>query len=180
MSSWVDGEAPETDDSDDEYLFNLSYMKIGVDSESLNPNVATTSSARDMILKGAIVDGATEIDDLINTPVAAEATEEYIPAYIKPPTCTAEFFYENELVRKKMNEVSSSILSDFIQGTVANASKQLIEADQVVINTQNTLTNTSTTMSKINHTTSKISEKFHNLMDSNFLPNMRQPKKLTK
>lgn len=28
MTSWVDGEAPETDDSDDEYLFNLSYMKV--------------------------------------------------------------------------------------------------------------------------------------------------------
>lgn len=46
----------------------------------------------------------TEIDDLINTTVAAEATEEYIPTYTKPPTCPAEFFYENELVRKKMSK----------------------------------------------------------------------------
>lgn len=28
MASYVDGEAPETDSEDEQYLFNLSYMKV--------------------------------------------------------------------------------------------------------------------------------------------------------
>lgn len=28
MATYVDGEAPETDSEDEQYLFNLSYMKV--------------------------------------------------------------------------------------------------------------------------------------------------------
>lgn len=28
MAAYVDGEAPETDSEDEQYLFNLSYMKV--------------------------------------------------------------------------------------------------------------------------------------------------------
>lgn len=30
MATYVDGEAPETDSEDEQYLFNLSYMKVCV------------------------------------------------------------------------------------------------------------------------------------------------------
>lgn len=52
-----------------------------------------------------MVDGLTESQDLMNTPVATEITEEFTPIYPKgEPTCPAEFFYENELLRKKISK----------------------------------------------------------------------------
>lgn len=51
-----------------------------------------------------MVDGVTESQDLINTPVATEITEEFAPVYpLGEPTCPAEFFYESELLRKKIS-----------------------------------------------------------------------------
>lgn len=33
MATYVEGEAPETDSEDEQYLFNLSYMKVVLSSE---------------------------------------------------------------------------------------------------------------------------------------------------
>lgn len=125
MATYVDGEAPETDSEDEQYLFNLSYMKvrlkitktifliiqtwmnywqIGGENQHESPNVAL-SNTKDLLLKGNVVEGLTETQELLNTPVATEITEEYTPIYpFGDPATPAEFFYENELLRKKISE----------------------------------------------------------------------------
>lgn len=81
--------------------------KIGQDNPLESPNVAV-NNAKDMLLKGNVVDGLTEAQDLINTPVATELTEEFAPIYpLGNPATPAEFFYENELLRKKISELMS-------------------------------------------------------------------------
>lgn len=96
----------------------------------------------------------------MNTPVATELTEDFAPLYPSGiPETPAEFFYENELLRKKISkiiifyffptdskslflsdEVSTSMINEFIQSTMAPISKQLIETDASLINTQVSLT----------------------------------------
>lgn len=55
-------------------------------------------------MKGNVVDGLTETQDLLNTPVATEITEDFAIYPSGDPTCPAEFFYENELLRRKISE----------------------------------------------------------------------------
>lgn len=113
-------------------------------------------NTKDLLLKGNVVEGLTEAQDLINTPVATEITEDFAPLYPSGiPESPAEFFYENELLRKKisknffyysfqvllkmficLDEVSTSMINEFIQSTMAPISKQLIETDTSLINTQ--------------------------------------------
>lgn len=121
MATYVEGEAPETDSEDEQYLFNLSYMKvghsiswipfklfahefkIGNENSTESPNKAV-NNAKDIFLKGNVVDGVTDAEDLMNTPVATEITEEFTPIYpMGEPTTPAEFFYENDLLRKKIS-----------------------------------------------------------------------------
>lgn len=78
-----------------------------------SPNVALNTT-KDLILKGHVVDGVTETEDLINTPVATEITEDFTPLYPSgAPTSPAEFFYENELLRKKISESMKFLLKRF-------------------------------------------------------------------
>jgi hypothetical protein len=57
------------------------------------------------LLKGNVVEGVTETQGLINTPVATELTEDFTPMYPSgTPADPAEFFYENELLRRKISE----------------------------------------------------------------------------
>lgn len=125
MATYVDGEAPETDSEDEQYHFNLSYLKvrvtinllqvlkkfyqyyvftqIGNDHVLESPNVAI-NNAKDLLLKGNVVDGLTEAQDLLNTPVATELTEDFDVYPCGEPATPAEFFYENELLRRKISE----------------------------------------------------------------------------
>lgn len=36
MATYVEGEAPETDSEDEQYLFNLSYLKVSFKGKSQN------------------------------------------------------------------------------------------------------------------------------------------------
>lgn len=126
MATYVDGEAPETDSEDEQYLFNLSYLKvrlilissikqvpkkfyqylftqIGNDHVLESPNVAINNT-KDLLLKGNVVDGMTEAQDLLNTPVATELTEDFDMYPCGEPATPAEFFYENELLKRKISE----------------------------------------------------------------------------
>lgn len=122
MAAYVEGEAPETDSEDEQYLFNLSYMKvkttiwklkfnlkcfhskIGSENAFESPNVAI-SNTKDLLLKGNIVDGLTNDEDLLNTPVATEITEDFSMYPSGDPATPAEFFYENELLRRKISKI---------------------------------------------------------------------------
>lgn len=120
MAAYVEGEAPETDSEDEQYLFNLSYMKvrnrwneidlkhfflfkIGSETPFESPNVAINNT-KDLLLKGNIVDGLTNDEDLLNTPVATEITEDFAIYPSGDPATPAEFFYENELLRRKISK----------------------------------------------------------------------------
>ena len=75
-------------------------IQIGNENPLESPNVAINNT-KDLLIKGKIVDGLTETQDLINTPVATEITEEFPSGILESP---AEFFYENELLRKKISK----------------------------------------------------------------------------
>jgi hypothetical protein len=65
------------------------------------------SNTKDILLKGNVVDGLNETQDLINTPVATEITEDFTSIYpLGNPETPAEFFYENELLRRKISELT--------------------------------------------------------------------------
>lgn len=71
-----------------------------------SPNVAINTT-KDLLLKGNVVDGVTEAQDLLNTPVATEITEDFDIYPSGEPATPAEFFYENELLRRKISEFKS-------------------------------------------------------------------------
>ncbi|CRK97980.1 CLUMA_CG011352, isoform A [Clunio marinus] len=172
MATYVDGEAPETDSEDEQYLFNLSYMKIGNNSLE-SPNVAL-NNAKEILFKGNVVEGLSETQDLIDTPVATELTEDFTVCPSDYPPPPAEFFYENELLHKKINDVSTTMLNSFIQTTIAPISKQLIETDSSLINTQLTLQTISTSAKEVSERSKKINAKCKNLVDSNFLTTIKK------
>lgn len=80
-------------------------LKIGCDNSLESPNVAI-NNARDILLKGNVVDGMTETQNLLNTPVATELTEDFNIYPSGEPETPAEFFYANELLRRKIGEFS--------------------------------------------------------------------------
>jgi len=86
------------------YKAPLFFFQIGSDEISSTPNVAH-SNTKDILLKGNIVDGVTEAQDLMDTPVATELTEDFVMYPNGIPATPAEFFYENELLRQKISEL---------------------------------------------------------------------------
>ena len=88
------------------YLFQKTF-KIGNENPLESPNVAINAT-KDLLLKGNVVEGLTETQDLLNTPVATEITEDFTPMYLSGvPASPAEFFYENELLRRKISKICS-------------------------------------------------------------------------
>jgi len=92
-------------------LFHASCSnrsQIGNDNSIENPNVAIDNT-KDLILKGRVVEGLSATEELLHTPVATEITEDYSPTTTSTadpisPACSAELFYENERLRKKISE----------------------------------------------------------------------------
>jgi hypothetical protein len=88
------------------YRFGI-FLQIGSENPLESPNVAI-SNAKDIILKGNVVDGVTETENLINTPVATELTEDFTPMYPRgSPSDPASFFYENNSLRKKISKMNA-------------------------------------------------------------------------
>lgn len=83
----------------------IENIQIGSENPLENPNVAINNT-KELLLKGSVVDGLSETQDLLNTPVATEITEDFTPMYLSgDPASPAEFFYENELLRKKISKI---------------------------------------------------------------------------
>ncbi|KAG5680299.1 hypothetical protein PVAND_009816 [Polypedilum vanderplanki] len=160
----VEGEASESED--EQYSFNLSYMKIGNENNLESPNVAI-NNAKELILKGIVIDGLTETQELLNTPVATEITEDFFSSEIQnEPT--------NDALRNKINEISTVAMKNFIQEKIAPISKKMLDTDNSLVNTQLTLSNVSTSMKTVSDNTEKINKKFHNLIDTDFLPKINK------
>lgn len=56
-------------------IFDNFSLKIGNEE---NPNVAVDNT-HDILIKGKVVEGLTETEDLLNTPYATEITENFSP-----------------------------------------------------------------------------------------------------
>lgn len=61
-------------------------------------------------------------------------------------------------------------LHSFIQSTVANTSKRLIDCDQLLVQSQVTLQTASKTIKKANETTAELTDKFKAIVNGNFIP----------
>lgn len=60
----------------------------------------------------------TEAQDLLNTPVATEITEDFFPIYPSgTPASPAEFFYENELLRRKISKIYIQVICTMLIGS---------------------------------------------------------------
>lgn len=46
MATYIEGEAPETDSEDEQYLFNLSYMKVRFSFHEKYKNIIETNFCR--------------------------------------------------------------------------------------------------------------------------------------
>lgn len=97
------------------------------------PNVAVNNT-KDLILKGTVIDGVSEFQDLINTPVATEITEEFCAS----TSSNDRALYANEyhLFRRKINELSTNYVRSYMQDRIAPISKKMIDTDNSLINTQ--------------------------------------------
>lgn len=82
---------------------DINLKQIGNETPLENSNAAI-SNTRDLLLKGNVVEGLTESQALLNTPVATEITEDFAIYPSGDPATPAEFFYENELLRRKISE----------------------------------------------------------------------------
>jgi hypothetical protein len=92
-------------------FFIALHAQIG-NENSIDSYVATNNT-KDLLLKGSVVEGLTETQNLINTPIATEITEDFTPLYPSGiPQSPAEFFYENELLRRKISEFCTSLESN--------------------------------------------------------------------
>ncbi|CAG9804036.1 unnamed protein product [Chironomus riparius] len=154
------GEAPETDSEDEQYVFNSSYAKIGNETNLECPNVAVNSS-HDIIIKGKVVEGLSEAEDLLNTPLGTEITESFSPLHVDP-------------LRKRINELSTITVKNFIQERIAPISKKIMDTDNSLINTQLTLQNVSTSMKNASERSTRINTKFQTVISSDFLPQINR------
>lgn len=145
--SLYDGEAPETDSEDE--IIVPSYLRVSNiqcyvkanqkknDIQIGDPIPSVKTTAQNFILKGTVVDGETACDndtlDLMTTPLAIEATEEYWPSSSSPSNQTTSplspIYQEHELEYRKL-------LNEFIKSTTAKATKQIIETDKLMLGSQ--------------------------------------------
>lgn len=86
-------------------------------------------------MKGTVIEGVTEVQDLINTPIATEITEDFSPSSTVSAN-ESQFLPENNLLRRKINELSTSFVRNYMQDRIAPISKKMIDADNSLINTQ--------------------------------------------
>lgn len=87
-----------------------------------------------MLLKGTVIDGVTEDQNLINTPIATEITEDFSPS--EDQAAALAYTHDKKLFRKKINELSKNYIKNYMQDRLAPISKKLIDTDNSLINTQ--------------------------------------------
>ncbi|XP_070493253.1 uncharacterized protein Blos3 [Chironomus tepperi] len=164
------GEAPETDSEDEHYVFNFSYAKIGNENNLEYPNVAVNNSS-DILLNGKVVEGLSEAEDLLNTPFATEITENFSFSndkqndYCKPNI---------DPLRKRINELSTIAVKNYIQERIAPISKKIMDTDNSLISTQLTLQNVSTAMKTASERSTRINTKLQTVISSDFIPQINK------
>lgn len=89
-------------------------------------------NTKDLIFKGSVIDGISEVQDLINTPIAKEATESN-DLSIEDQKMYA---HSHNLFRRKINELSTNYVRNYVQDRIAPISKKMIDTDNSLINTQ--------------------------------------------
>ncbi|XP_055594985.1 biogenesis of lysosome-related organelles complex 1 subunit 3 isoform X1 [Uranotaenia lowii] len=85
------------------------------------------------------------------------------------PCCFEEDMHLSEL-KNMINERCVSLLNEFIHTTAISVSKQLTEADNLLMKSQVMLQNTTLLVKKINESTDQMSSKLKNILSVNFIP----------